>query len=183
LLTQFNTQALKLSVLGVTLFAPSTYFGLNRSCITCQKLSHIHMNKLFDQVSFSPSFPATCPFVTAIGIPLSIIDAQLLSSLGGYSFFYGTPLWQMHFYRSNRYDSFGRGVPDLIYMSNHISSNHMFLLWDATITSAGALCIVNSEITSDVNSAGFVNPSLYSKHIQVSNGLTLSPVLLTLIFF
>lgn len=104
-----------LAVRGVSVIAAS---GDQGAGISCQS------NDESKRVRFLPSFPGTCPYVTAVGATQSInLEEALAYSSGGFSEYWSTPFWQkaqVKKYIDNHgeewkgyYNPAGRAVPDL----------------------------------------------------------------------
>lgn len=157
-MNQFNTQALTLAARGVTILVSSGDNGVAGSGCNCVSTSPISYTNCACQAasgsSFStwtgsntwtgygywPSFPATCPYVTAVGATMgtkTVVPSQaepeiacqsqqggVITTGGGFSTFYPQPSWQkaaVSAYFANNpvsgispgFNALGRGYPDI----------------------------------------------------------------------
>eukprot|EP01038_Epipyxis_sp_PR26KG_P004236 gene4236-6013_t len=139
-LTQFNTEALKISALGVTVSISSGDDGVANSNCACTTSSSTPSDwsgsNTWTGEGYFPSFPAANPYVTALGATMGpqqttpsaevVCQSQLggvITSGGGFSTFYAQPTWQtsavssyftgLSAQPSAGFNSAGRGYPDL----------------------------------------------------------------------
>ena len=141
-LTSFNTEAMKLGLLGITILVSSGDQGVSDVTPTTNKcnynsgsstLSHT-TNNIWTGNGYFPYFPATSPYVTSVGAtmgpnnnqPESVSQSNygaVITSGGGFSTFYSQPKWQLNATNnyfnnlqtqpSNGYNRLGRGYPDI----------------------------------------------------------------------
>merc|ERR550539_1787270 len=141
--------------------------------------------------SFVASFPASAPYVTAVGgtegglvqdnVSDTTGETAWLYSGGGFSIYFDAPEWQtsaisnyfasesIEFPSESRYVSTGRAYPDLSAQSVDyvIAYDAAFYLVSGTSASsptvAGMISMINyARIKAGKSSLGFLNPTLYS---------------------
>ncbi|KAF8271680.1 subtilisin-like protein [Lactarius quietus] len=138
-------------------------------------------------VQFEPSFPATCPWVTAVGGTTSFLPEWAADfSGGGFSNYFELPFYQQKVvptfleHLGQRYNGFynvsGRGIPDV---SAQATGFRIFLngaeaddegTSGATPIFAAIISILNDyRLSIDKPPLGFLNPWLYSRGLA---GLT-----------
>ena len=140
-LEAFNLEAMKLGVQGVTLISCSMDQGVADATVA-------NGNDLSAPCEYIPQFPASCPYVTAVGAtqgpevgkpeivcsagPTSLAYGQMPSSItsgGGFSNVFPTPSWQQAAVSSYLassagmsalpgYNATGRGYPDVAMAGN-----------------------------------------------------------------
>jgi len=143
-----------------------------------------------DTYTFVASFPASAPYVTAVGgteggavqsdISESTGETAWLYSGGGFSIYFDTPEWQQSAVSNyldscdelpdeSRYVSTGRAYPDISAQSVDyvIAYDSSFYLVSGTSASsptvAGMISMINyARIKAGKEALGFLNPSLYS---------------------
>jgi tripeptidyl-peptidase-1 len=171
--SQFDSSALSLSARGVTLIAASGDTGAHGS----------------SSCSYSPSFPATSQYVTAVGatmgpesgsseIACSCTSGSVITSGGGFSKVEALPSWQSsavsNYFSTvstqpvSGYNSNGRGYPDVSLMGNLYAIYVNGVLSGVSGTSAsapafaGMVALVNAARLANNNATlGWINPSLY----------------------
>ncbi|KAI9462799.1 subtilisin-like protein [Lactarius psammicola] len=141
-------------------------------------------------VRFRPIFPATCPWVTAVGGTTSYkpeVAAEF--SGGGFSNYFPRPEYQdeaiVPFLRNlgnqyhGLYTSLGRGIPDISAQAFNfeVVRNMQFTHWSGTSCSAptvaGIISLLNDYLISKgEDPLGFLNPWLYSKGFAGLNDIT-----------
>lgn len=137
---------MKLAALGVTVTVATGDYGVSNFMCACSADSGSSESSWtgansWEGEGYFPSFPASCPYVTAIGAtmgangyPPAVGSTELtcqsqlggvITSAGGFSTYYATPSWQAsatstylgQFDAANApapgYNSYGRGIPDL----------------------------------------------------------------------
>jgi tripeptidyl-peptidase-1 len=144
-LEQFNTEAMKLAAAGVTITVSTGDYGVSNFACLCDYPSGsarspwTGSNK-WTGTGYFPSFPATSPYVTAVGAtmgrggyPPAIGEPEIacqsqhggvITSGGGFSTYYKVPHWQSAFTSSylststarEGYNPHGRGIPDLSFV-------------------------------------------------------------------
>ncbi|KAK0659056.1 Tripeptidyl-peptidase sed3 [Lasiodiplodia hormozganensis] len=158
----------QLGARGVTVLVPSGDFGvgINETCIS---------NDGRSKRKFIPVFPATCPWVTAVGATHqfspeaaayrapnpSVNDTAGFASGGGFSDYFRRPSYQdnaVNMYinglgraHENMYNKTGRGYPDV---ATH-GANHVFV-WNGTehpISGTGQAAALHAGILGLVNDA------------------------------
>ena len=139
-----------------------------------------------------PTFPASCPFVTAVGGTRNLdpvmagFDARGgFSTGGGFSDYFSRPSYQesavsnyianLNTTHEGLYNRHGRGIPDVASMAYHfpIVWNGTTHLLDGTSASAptfaAVIALINDALLAQGRpSLGFLNPWLYSSAV---NGL------------
>lgn len=129
-----------LAVRGVSVIAAS---GDQGAGISCQS------NDGSKKVRFLPSFPGTCPYVTAVGATQRINPEEALAySSGGFSEYWSTPIWQKIQVKrylekhgkewEGHYNPAGRAVPDLATQGDW---NHPFFYHGEEIMTGGTRSI------------------------------------------
>ncbi|KAK5112515.1 hypothetical protein LTR62_004272 [Meristemomyces frigidus] len=158
------------------------------------------------QPQFTPQFPGTCPYVTAVGGTQFVDPEQAWNaSSGGFSFYFPTAWYQKNavntylnkyinpvaktYYSSNNYTDFaGRGFPDI--SAHSLYPDYLTVIGGEAQPNGGtsAASPVVAAIMALLNDArfragqpalGFVNPLLYSKAAGTSslNDITLGAAL------
>ena len=191
----FNTQAIKLGVMGTTILAASGDDGVigygNGNC------------------GYFPMFPASSPYVTAVGgtvgpelgNPEIACTSQISPSIGittggGFSNYYAAPAFQQPFIQSyfaimngttrqpfagtRPYSKTGRGYPDVALLAdNYIIGYNGNIAGgvDGTYAScpvfAGMISIANSQrVAAGLSTLGWVNPFLYQYYAQFAKDIT-----------
>jgi len=172
----FNTEAQKLGVQGVTIFVSSGDDGV----------ANFQARGDASACGYVPSFPATSPYVTAIGatqgginggseIVCSAKTGGTITSGGGFSDQFKAPSWQkstISSYFSNLatqpdagYATGGRGYPDLAMAGSDyevVIAGGVYGVCGTSCASpvvAGMTAMVNAQLGSSV---GFINPTLYA---------------------
>lgn len=148
-----------------------------------------------DTYSFIGSFPASAPYVTAVGgtegglvqddIGTTTGETAWLYSGGGFSIYFPTPDWQQDavssylnrnditFPDESRFQSTGRAYPDISAQSVDyvIAYDSAFYLVSGTSASspavAGMISMINyGRLKEGKSSLGFLNPSLYKLYAE-----------------
>lgn len=148
---------------------------------------------------FTPQFPGTCPYVTAIGgTQFTSPEWAWNASSGGFSNYFKQPSYQkkavntyltkyisskaMEYYSSNKYANFsGRGFPDI--SAHSLYPYYLTVINGSAVPNGGtsAASPVVAAIMSLLNDAllrkgksplGFVNPLLYGKASSTLNDIT-----------
>ena len=188
----FQTEAIKLGVMGTTIIASSGDSGV---------LSND------DECGYYALFPASCPYVTAVGgtvgpesnspeIACTSGGDVLITSGGGFSNYFTAPDFQKPFinaYFTNvkgtskqpassatiNYNSNHRGYPDVALLAHSyaVVADGYFYVVDGTSASApvfaGMISLVNSQrVAAGKSSMGWVNPFLYKYYSNFTNDIT-----------
>jgi len=192
----FDTEALKLGLMGVTIFVSSGDDGVS---------SHEARTNAND-CGYEPSYPATSPYVTAVGatneatwatpgqgevVCQSNVMKGVITSGGGFSLVYGRPEWQTSavdkYFETVRkegkmpasgYNLAGRAYPDLALAGRDfevVIGGRMYKVSGTSASSpsmAGIFALVNARrAEAGLPPVGFVNPALYSEKLQNMDGL------------
>ncbi|KAH7913546.1 peptidase S8/S53 domain-containing protein [Hygrophoropsis aurantiaca] len=174
----------KLGIMGVTVLYPTGDHGVegNSGCLT---------NNDSKTKIFNPAFPATCPFVTAVGgtqlVGGTTREVAWSGSGGGWSNQFGLPAYQsnavksymkhhQHGYSAEIWNSTGksRAIPDIaVAAANYwFALNGKWIMQDGgTSTSVPVLgaiiTLVNdARIKAGKRPVGFINPAIYSKGFE-----------------
>ncbi|KAJ6515437.1 tripeptidyl peptidase A [Mycena sanguinolenta] len=130
---------------------------------------------------FLPSFPASCPYVTAVGGTMSIPEVAASFSGGGFSEYFPRPKYQdqsvneylrklPHGTYDGLFNHLGRGIPDVSAQARHFQ-----IYWQgesitiggtsaATPTFAGLVALLNdARLAAGRPALGFLNPLLYQR--------------------
>ncbi|KAH9055580.1 tripeptidyl peptidase A [Lactarius vividus] len=178
----------KLSCRGVSIIFASGDFGAgdgnpdpgSQQCFT---------NDGNNRTQFLPSFPASCPFVTAVGGTKLIPEVAAEFSGGGFSNYFARPSYQDGAVRnylsklgnkySGLYNSRGRAYPDV-----SAQSDNFLIFWQgrpgliagtsaSAPTFAGIVALLNdAQLAAGKPSLGFLNPMLYSMGVPGFNDVT-----------
>ncbi|KZO90771.1 tripeptidyl peptidase A [Calocera viscosa TUFC12733] len=127
---------------------------------------------------FLPFFPATCPFVTAVGATMGVPEVAATFSGGGYSNYFSRPYWQEGAVQAYAphipssygalYNSSGRAYPDV-----SAQGNNFIIQQDGNLTTgygtscaaptfSGIVALLNDFLISRGKAPlGFLNPWLY----------------------
>lgn len=178
-LARFETEIQKLGVRGITVVVASGDDG-----VASQRV-----RQDASLCGFSPSYPATSPFVTAVGatqgpelgkaeVAESSATGGLITSGGGFSRSYPAPAYQQASVAAflagsnipplDQFTSTGRGYPDVSLLGH----NYQVIIGGrvATVSGtsasapvfAGLIALINSaRFDAGKKSLGFVNPALY----------------------
>jgi tripeptidyl-peptidase-1 len=147
-------------------------------------------NSSWSGKGYFPSFPATCPYVTAVGATMGpelkqteiACQSQLggiITTGGGFSTYYSTPSYQqsiVDYYFDNLkskprsgYNSEGRGYPDIAFIGVNYQVYIQGSIYSLYGTSASApvlaamVSLINAErLKNNQSSVGFLNPTLYA---------------------
>ncbi|KAH9165954.1 peptidase S8/S53 domain-containing protein [Lactarius sanguifluus] len=140
-------------------------------------------------VRFSPLFPATCPFVTAIGGTTSFMPEVAASlSGGGFSEYFLRPAYQQQAVPtflndlggqySGLYNPFGRGIPDIAAQAMTIPSFYRgqeFIgggTGCSTPIVAGIISLLNDyRLSQGKHPLGFLNPWIYDGGLNGFNDI------------
>ncbi|KAK2772829.1 hypothetical protein FQN53_004434 [Emmonsiellopsis sp. PD_33] len=171
----------KLGARGVSVLVASGDWGVgkNERCM-------VEANGT-QQKRFSPSFPASCPYVTSVGAT-RLVGSEIVgfdgrgdfSSGGGFSEIFSRPQYQAHAVNAylrtlgNEHEGLfnrnGRAYPDIAAMGYHFSVfwNGQAHLQDGTSASAptvaAIIALVNDALIADGRAPlGFLNPWIYSE--------------------
>jgi tripeptidyl-peptidase-1 len=186
-MTRFSTEVCKLGLKGVTVMVSSGDDGV----------ANFEARNDPSYCGFNPSFPATCPYVTAVGatqgpefgqpeIACSSSTNGLITTGGGFSIYFPRPSYQdsaVKGYLANApglpptsmFNSKGRGYPDVAVMGHNyqvVIAGSTYILSGTSASSpvfAGFITLINSQRASVGKSPiGFLNPTLYQLGNQKS---------------
>ncbi|KAF6753083.1 subtilisin-like protein [Ephemerocybe angulata] len=162
----------QLGVRGITLFFSSGDFGVGGGdCRT---------NDGTDRILFQPAFPASCPYVTAVGGTTRINPEVGVSfSGGGFSRYFSQPTYQstavsgylahLGSQHSDFYNPTGRAYPDLSAQANRfqvIIGGRLMSVGGTSASSptvAGIFSLLNDyRLAQSLPPLGFLNPLIYS---------------------
>ncbi len=127
-----------------------------------------------------PTFPASCPWVTAVGAT-SNSPASLAAeySAGGFSNYFARPAWQadaagaytraLNSSKTGLYNASGRGIPDLAAVGSQFEvvwgggkSNLMGTSASTPVVAAMVAVVNDARLRAGKPSLGWLNPTLYS---------------------
>ena len=140
-------------------------------------------------VTFIPTFPSGCPFVTSVGATIRIPETAASFSSGGFSNIFATPNYQasavasyltfLGTTNSGKFNTSGRGFPDLSAQGNNVEIIVGGLAGTVSGTScsspifASVIALLNDELAAaGQRSLGFLNPFLYSTGASALNDIT-----------
>ncbi|KAF8592739.1 tripeptidyl peptidase A [Ramaria rubella] len=144
-----------------------------------------------NQTKFIPGFPASCPFVTAVGATVNVPEVAVKSfgSGGGFSNYFPRPSYQddavTPFLESlgntnkGLFNPAGRAIPDVAAQGDNfelIFQGEVGLVGGTSASSptfAGIVSLLNdARIAAGKPSLGFLNPLIYSKATKAFNDIT-----------
>lgn len=171
----------QLGARGVSLLFASGDSGVgNGECIT---------NDGSQIKRFVPNFPATCPYVTAVGGTSGIPEKAVFFSSGGFSNYFVRPKWQDRAVErylarlpdgtyEGLYNASGRGVPDVSAYAVTYRAWYRGLATSIGGTSAstptfgGLVALLNdARLEASKPTLGFLNPLLYEKGLAGLNDI------------
>jgi len=177
---RFNTEVCKLGLRGVTIMIASGDDGV----------ANFLARNNQSACGFSPSWPATCPYVTAVGatqgpesgqpeIACSSSTGGIVTSGGGFSIYYAQPTYQAaavkQYFASapnlpptSMFNAQGRGYPDVAllgYNYNVVIGGQTYQESGTSASTpvfAGLVTLVNNaRLNAGKSPVGFLNPALY----------------------
>ncbi|OAG39899.1 hypothetical protein AYO21_05965 [Fonsecaea monophora] len=140
---------------------------------------------------FTPNFPATCPYVTAVGGTYAVNpEVAAVFSSGGFSNYFAAPSYQVNITKAylsrlgnknkGYFNASGRGYPDVSAQSvrylieNQDSAEFLYGTSCAAPTFAAIISNLNNKrLAQGKGKLGFLNPWLYSQGYQAFNDITL----------
>lgn len=192
-LNSFNTEAMKLAAMGVTVLASSGDSGVSNFGCSCSQSSSSSILPWSTASSWTgkgyfPSFPATSPYVTAVGGTMGLntgsseiaCQSQLggvITTGGGFSMYFPTPSWQSKSVTNYLsavaptpgYNPQGRAYPDISLMAVEfpvVVNSQLTTLFGTSASApvmAAMVSLVNSaRYSRGLGPVGFINPTLYS---------------------
>jgi len=189
-LDAFNTEAMKLGTMGVSIFVSSGDDGV----------ANFQARSSASKCGFNPSFPATSPYVTAVGATMGPETGSeeivcqsdkggLITSGGGFSTYYAAPSYQADAVstyfntaqtpQGSGFDSSNRGYPDLAMLGHNYVVAIAGQFYQVSGTScaapvvAGMFALINANRAANgKGSVGFINPSLYANKGSICNDVT-----------
>jgi len=190
-MNKFSTVAQTLGTRGITVMVASGDDGVANYIARSNKAD----------CGFNPSYPASVPFVTAVGATQGPEDGNaevmcssdtngLITSGGGFSTVFDTPSYQstvVSSYLANgpklppspMFNGKGRGYPDVAAMGHNyleVISGKTYQVSGTSAASpvfAGVVSLVNGlRLKAGKASLGFLNPALYSLDSSVFNDIT-----------
>jgi tripeptidyl-peptidase-1 len=180
----------QLGARGVSVIFASGDHGVGRN-------GHCRNDDGSEKPRFVPVFPASCPFVTAVGatrlVGPEVVAFDARGSFvtgGGFSNYFARPRYQEHHVDqylqsldtdlSSYYNDQGRGYPDVSAIGYHyaVMWNGVSQLLDGTSASAPAfaalVALVNDALLAEGRpTLGFLNPMLYSKGSEAFTDVTI----------
>lgn len=186
----FNTEAMKLGAQGVTIFVSSGDDGV----------ANFQARGDASKCAYTPSFPATSPYVTAVGatqggvnggaeIACSEVTGGQITTGGGFSTNFDAPSWQKEAISNyfsavstqpvSGYAASGRGYPDVAMNGFDYEVVIGGSIYGVSGTSAsspvvsGMASLVNGQLAAAGKpSMGFINPTLYAAGSSSFNDIT-----------
>ncbi len=193
----FSTEAMKAGLAGVSIFVSSGDNGAPGSATAQNGYDYCACNNVFSDLpgGYNPSFPATCPYVTAVGATQgpecytaeTVCSSQtngVITSGGGFSTLYSTPSWQYDAVSSylsldtpqSGFNAGGRGYPDVSLTGVDypvIVQGSPVILFGTSASSpvfAAMIALVNSQRhLNGLGPVGFINPTLYLQNITYND--------------
>ncbi|KAG2041998.1 peptidase S8/S53 domain-containing protein [Suillus americanus] len=150
-----------------------------------------YSNDGLNVTKFLPTFPASCPYVTAVGATVNIPETAIFFSGGGFSDYFVRPAYQeaaVSEYLAKLapgtyeglYNSYGRGFPDVSAQGMNFSiiyQGQMALVGGTSCSSptfASFVSMLNdARINVGKTPLGFLNPFLYSTGYTALNDITM----------
>jgi len=187
ILTTFNTEAMKLGAQGVSIFVSSGDDGVAGNGARGNASA----------CGYEPSFPATSPYITAVGatqggplggeeVVCSGNTSGVITSGGGFSTFYDQPDWQASAAAtflsrdSSAVSGFasGRGYPDVAMAGLNypvVIGGSTYLVSGTSAAApvvAGMVTLINSRLVEQGKPpVGFINPTLYANNGAAFNDI------------
>ncbi|KAJ7937053.1 subtilisin-like protein [Mycena leptocephala] len=153
-----------------------------QSCLT---------NDGLNRTQFIPGFPASCPFVTAVGGTILFPERAVSFSGGGFSNYFARPLYQEAAVKgflnnklpkgtySGLFNPKGRAIPDVAAQSDFFRvfiGGRAFHIGGTSASSpafTGFVALLNDgRLKKGLSPLGFLNPLLYSKAASGFNDIT-----------
>ncbi|KIW28044.1 uncharacterized protein PV07_07732 [Cladophialophora immunda] len=140
---------------------------------------------------FAPNFPATCPYVTAVGGTYALNpEIAAAFSSGGFSNYFAAPSYQINVTKAylgklgnknkGYFNASGRGYPDVSAQSVRYlieNQDHPQFLYGTSCAAPTFAAIIsnlnNKRLAQGKAKLGFLNPWLYSQGYQAFNDITL----------
>lgn len=135
-----------------------------------------------NKTEFIPTFPADCPYVTAVGATAAYSRTAAADfSAGGFSNYFARPSWQeeavggyiaaLNGSHAGWYNASGRGIPDIAAVGSRIALGGGGLHTSGTSAStpivASMIALINDKRRRAGQPAlGFLNPLLYSGKVD-----------------
>ncbi|KAF8155015.1 family S53 protease-like protein [Mycena galopus ATCC 62051] len=138
-------------------------------------------SSICDNNTFIPVFPASCPYVTAVGSTIGIAPEQAVNFTGGgFSNYFPTPSWQSSAVSTflntgipagfnGTFNATGRGYPDVAVQgwNFEIVAGGEWMLQSGTSASsptfAAIIALINDQLlAAGKPSLGYLNPFIYS---------------------
>ncbi|OJJ73716.1 hypothetical protein ASPBRDRAFT_28912 [Aspergillus brasiliensis CBS 101740] len=172
---------------GISILESSGDSGVGGACIS---------NDGTDKVEFTPMFPGTCPYITAVGGTQDVPEVAWVDSSGGFSNYFSQPSYQssqvetyLDKYISastkeyyEQYTNFsGRAFPDVSAFAGSpyyetVTDGQLGLVGGTSGASpvfAGVIALLNdARLRAGKSSLGFLNPWLYSSGYKSLNDIT-----------
>ncbi|KAI9455155.1 subtilisin-like protein [Lactarius psammicola] len=143
-----------------------------------------------NQTKFVPSFPASCPFVTAVGGTVHIPEIAVDFSGGGFSNYFPRPYWQKVAVRKflaslpkgtykGLFSPFGRAIPDVSAQANFFRiffqgrAVHIGGTSASSPSFAAFVALLNdARLSANKPPLGFLNPLIYELKGKGFNDIT-----------
>lgn len=190
LVNQFNTEAMKVGAMGISIFVSSGDDGAAGSGARGSPAN----------CGYEPSFPATSPYITAVGatqgaesnsaeVVCSASTGGVITSGGGFSTKFAAPSYQTDAIANylktaspapvSGFVTTGRGYPDL----SLAGWNYQVVIGGATYSLSGTsasspsvaamVSLVNAaRLTAGKSPLGFLNPAIYSEYASFTKDVT-----------
>jgi len=145
-----------------------------------------------NRTTFLPGFPASCPFVTAVGGTVGVPETAVtrFGSGGGFSNYFARPAYQnaavtpflkaLGNTNAGLFNATGRGIPDVAAQGDNfeiVLMGHTILIGGTSASSptfAGIVALLNdARIAVGKPPLGFLNPLIYSKGTAAFNDITI----------
>ena len=192
MLQSFDTEAQKLAVMGVSVLASSGDDGV----------ANFQARNMARKCGYHPSFPASSPYVTAIGatqgpesgteeIACTSQTGGVITTGGGFSSYYAAPDYQSEAVSSYfaglpaseqpaaGYEAGNRGYPDISSAGLNyevVVGGKMYKVSGTSASSpvvAGMVSLVNSaRLEAGKPALGFLNTAIYQNGAAISNDIT-----------
>ncbi|KAF8178368.1 peptidase S8/S53 domain-containing protein [Mycena galopus ATCC 62051] len=189
----------KLGTRGVSVLFSTGDQGLGTADLSARHSTLRTTLSQFNATTFLPVFPASCPYVTSVGMTFGI-EAQTPSSASGagFSYYFDRPAYQdaaVSAYlagpanpdetelQSTMYNHRGRAYPDITAVGGGAFFDYFFNRWDigggtsaAVPTAASMVALLNDwRLRNGKPTMGFLNPFLYSVGLEGMVDITFVP--------
>ncbi len=200
----FNTATLQLAAMGVTVTVSSGDSGVTSASCGCNDDTSSYysswLGPSWSGQGYYPSFPATSPYVTAVGgtqgpnqgsaeVTCQSQHGGVITSGGGFSTYYPAPDWQAGIVNNYLgttthtptpgFNPLGRAYPDISLLATDYPvfiAGEQYTLFGTSASSplfAAFVSLMNGQrLANGLSTVGWLNPTLYSAPSTLYNDIT-----------